>query len=504
MQTAVQNTHVEEQGPKNIASPRAISLELDWAVPAKVRARMEYAFRVFAAIYGHAVVGPGGTGQAVRFRYSANPEAAGDPESISIPARYSVRTADDRTYGVTPAFASIAGESIPLFLGTDPVSGNPDWLGEIFLWLSGEFELGAKKRDSVGRIPFSETPFARFGISAERPYAGLLMAWLENTLRGNGGSALPKAPSPVANCEHIVLPSHDIDYYYSGPGSAFVRLAKNLAIAVRLYRNGSYFADNLRALLGIFSGKRPGDYLLPLLDFAQASGFESTFFVVGRRSHPRDPNYSLETIASPIAKAIARGFSPGLHGSYRSVMEDRSLAGEASILSERFAKRIRTNRQHWLRFATHRSLFRELEAAGLFADSSLGFPESAGFRNGASFAFPPYDFERECPHRFLEIPLVLMDGGVEAEARQSGRDPGNIVEAVLGASRKTGWGGISILWHNPIEPLSVPREINEIFWRLAAERKDSNEEWLTFDRFLSAVLPRYQQAGLMEGIRVNA
>ena len=505
MQTAVQNSRVEEPGSKASAGPPAISLELDWAVPAKVRARMEYAFRVFAAIYGHAVVGPGGTSRAVRFRYAANAEAGGDPESISIPTRYRVHGADEPAYGsAPPSFVNVAGEAIPLFLGTDPISGNPDWLGEIFLWLSGELELGAKKRDTVGRIPFSETPFAKFGISAERPYAGLVMAWLENALLGNGVSALPRAPSPVANCEHIVLPSHDIDYYYSGTGSAFVRLAKNLAIAVRLYKNGSYFADNLRALLGVFSGKRPGDYLVPLLDAAQASGFESTFFVVSRRSHPRDPNYSLETIASPIAKAIARGFSPGLHGSYRSVMEDRSLAGEASILSERFAKRIRTNRQHWLRFATHRSLFRELEAAGMFADSSLGFPESAGFRNGASFAFPPYDFERECAHRFLEIPLVLMDGGVEAEARQSGRDPGKIADAVLDASRKTGWGGISILWHNPIEPLSVPREINEIFWRLAAQRKDSKEEWLTFDRFLAAVLPRYQQAGLMEGIRVNA
>src|SRR5262249_22911052 len=247
MRTAVQNSRVEEPGLKAIASPAAISLEFDWAVPARVRLRMEYAFRVFAAIYGHAVAGPGSTSHAVRFRYAANAEAGGDPESIWIPARYSVRAGDYGTHGTVPVFASIAGESIPLFLGTDAISGNPDWLGEIFLWLSGELELGAKKRDSVGRIPFSETPFATFGIPAERPYAGLVMAWLENALLGNGVSALPKAPSPVANCEHIVLPSHDIDYYYSGTGSAFVRLAKNLAIAVRLYKNGSYFADNLRA-----------------------------------------------------------------------------------------------------------------------------------------------------------------------------------------------------------------------------------------------------------------
>jgi hypothetical protein len=140
----------------------------------------------------------------------------------------------------------------------------------------------------------------------------------------------------------------------------------------------------------------------------------------------------------------------------------------------------------------------------MLADSSLGFPDSVGFRNGASFAFPPYDFERECPHRFFEIPLAIMDGGLEMEARKSGQLPQQIADEVLRASRNVGWGGFSVLWHNPIEPLSVPREINDVFWRCADNRNASREAWLTFDQFLAVVLPRYQQAGLLEGVSVNA
>src|SRR5262249_50700879 len=147
-----------------------------------------------------------------------------------------------------------------------------------------------------------------------------------------------------------------------------------------------------------------------------------------RRAHPRDPDYSLEAIATPLVKALARGFSIGLHGSYRSAMEDRSLASEAAILGERCRRRPRANRQHWLRFESNRVLFREVETAGMLADSSLGFPESVGFRNGASFAFPPYDFERERPHRFLEVPLVIMDGGLEAETRLTGENPQEIAD----------------------------------------------------------------------------
>jgi len=252
------------------------------------------------------------------------------------------------------------------------------------------------------------------------------------------------------------------------------------------------------------TGKRPGDYLLRLIGEAETNGFQSTIFPVARRTHRRDPNYSLETIASSISKALASGFSLGLHGSYQSATEERSLASEAAILGERFGKWPRASRQHWLRFESQRVLFREVESAGMVADSSLGFPESVGFRNGACFAFPPYDFERECPHRFLEIPLAIMDGGLEAEARRSAQSPQNIADEVLSESRNSGWGGISILWHNPIEPLSVPREINEVFWRCAAKRKDFREAWLTFDQFCAAVLPRYQRAGLLEGVSVNA
>ncbi len=484
--------------------PQAISLDFDGSVPAPIRCRMTYAFRVFAAIYGHAVVDARNCASECRFIYGGRRDPSALLDAIYIPALYRTRVLPNRAVNAAPVIQPFAGESFPLFFGTDPVTCNPDWLGEIFLWLSGELELGTTHRDSVGRIPFSETPFSRHKLSPRRPYAARLMAWLENSLRRNAFPSLPKAPSPILGCQHIVLPSHDIDFHYNGRRSALLRLSKNLAIAAHLYKSSSFFFENLAQIRGLLSGARPGDYLLPLLDAAQSSGYQSTFFPVARRAHRRDPNYSLETIALPISKAQSRGFSLGLHGSYQSVMEDRSLASEVAILGERFGKWPRANRQHWLRFESQRTLFREVESAGMIADSSSGFPETVGFRNAASFAFPPYDFERESPHRFLEIPLVLMDGGLESEARNSAESPQQIAQEVLEESRNSGWGGVSILWHNPLEPLSVPREVNEVFWRCAAKRAYSQESWLTFDQFLAAVLSRYQQAGLLEGISVNA
>jgi hypothetical protein len=226
-------------------------------------------------------------------------------------------------------------------------------------------------------------------------------------------------------------------------------------------------------------------------------GFASTLFVVARQGHRRDPNYRLEHIAGELANAVEKGFSVEVHGSYRSVVEDQTLTEEARALSDCVARKPLGNRQHWLRFAEHKVLFGEIERAELAADSTLGFSEAVGFRNGACFAFPPYNFAQERPCNFLEVPMVLMDGALEAEARASGMAPEQLAQEVLGESRKYGWGGVSVLWHNPIEALSVPEEINAVFWKCAKQKEALGEKWVSLEQFLVCCAERYQRAGLL-------
>jgi hypothetical protein len=183
-------------------------------------------------------------------------------------------------------------------------------------------------------------------------------------------------------------------------------------------------------------------------------------------------------------------------------MEERTLSQEARALALLLEERPRANRQHWLRFGEHSTLFREIEVADLLCDSTLGFSDTVGFRNGACFAFPPYDFAREKPHEFLEIPLVLMDGSLLAAARALDTAPQCLADEVLGESRKRGWGGVSILWHNPVEPVQVPTEINRVFWTCTKQQKAMSEKWMSVAQFLNCSLERFHRAQLLE--RVNA
>lgn len=255
---------------------------------------------------------------------------------------------------------------------------------------------------------------------------------------------------------------------------------------------------------GAVAGRAVGDFLPTLAAAGKKHCFQSTLFVVSRRSHRRDPDYSLEDLAERLQEATAAGFTVDLHGSYLSVIENSNLVAEAETLERSTGTRARGSRQHWLRFDQHQELFECVERAGLAFDSSLGFSDVPGFRSGASFAFPPYDFRNERPHSFLEIPLAIMDGNLEATARATGESSLTIAHQILAESRKYGWGGASVLWHNPIEPLSVPTKINDVFWQCVGNKAEFREQWITAEQFLTASLYRYHDAGLLKGISANA
>jgi len=479
---------------------RSIFLRFADASDHAIRARLSYALRVFAAVYGYTLAADASSA-AVLLQYGEQAPTHPGQKVLRVPTLYKsepgVKRRVHRTVGV-------AGGTIPLFFGLEQDRSVPDWLGEIFVWLSGETERDVVARDAVGRVPFSETIFARESLSPFRPYASLLMAWLESAIqRGADTDELIPASSPAKDASHLVMCSHDIDYVYTKRTAALRRLAKNLGISIA-QQSPSFFASNCATLLKMLTGLRPGAYVAPMLQAIEGAGFRSTLFVVAEGAHRRDPEYALADVTTELRDAVRRGFSVGLHGSYCSLAENGSLPEESARLQEALGTRAQGGRQHWLRFAGYDALIRAVAAAGFAYDSSLGFAETCGFRNGASFAFPPYDFEREEACDFLEIPLAVMDGSLIPAARQTGKTAQEVMDLVLSESRRWGWGGISVLWHNPMEPIQVPEEVNRVFWKSASERAQRNERWTSVDEFLSVALGRYQAAGLLKEVRCDA
>lgn len=467
-----------------------------------VRSRMDYALRVFATIYGYRIV-PQAASADICCVYGRKSAESSHRREFVVPARYGVRTQNEKVPVLQKC--RYANEDFYLIFGVDEITRRPDWLGEIFEWLSASPELACDERDAVGRIPYSATVFHQQRISPFKPYAGLLMAWMENFLQGNPTTeALPKAKSPLSGVEHSVICSHDIDFCYTRKSAALQRLGKNILVSMLQYRSSSFFFSNIKMTASLLRGKTIGDYIPRMLDAIESLGFRSTLFAVAQGNHRRDPNYEIEEIAPHLRSAVDRGFGVGVHGSYDSVVGTGTLESEARKLGKIMGQKPAGSRQHWLRFDRHYRLYRGLHEAGLAYDSSLGFSETCGFRNGANFAFPPYDFEHERPCSFLEIPLVIMDGSLRRASQTLREDPQALADGILHESRKLAWGGISVLWHNPMEAIQVPKEINDVFWRLARQQVQYSERWMSAEQFMQACLGRYQQAGLLKEVHLDA
>lgn len=475
----------------------SLSLRIAASIPVPVQSRISYAFKVFAAIYGYQVLAAEHFDKAtIRCFYGKKSKGPGNLNVLHIPARYTEGSWEQST----PAsnLCTYADQEIYLFYGVDETSGKPDWLGEIFEWLSSSHERKIKERDSVGRIPYKSTIFGREKLSPTKPYASLVMAWFQNHLQSGGTTqSLPKAESPLADIKHLVVCSHDIDIYFTSRLQTFKRLMKNLMISISIARSRAFFSDNLAETWKLLLGKSVGDFLPTFLLAFKHYDFRSTFFVIAQSRHRRDANYRLEQIISRLREILREGGTLGLHGSYRSVVEADDLCSEVLAFERKTNVRPMGSRQHWLRFDNHEKLFRNIAQSDLLYDSTLGFSDTVGFRNGAGFAFPPYDFTREEPYPFLEIPLVVMDTALNCASKSSPRRSMELAETVLNESRRWGWGGIAILWHNPLEPLGVPTFINDVFWTQLKKKDQYMERWITAEGFLRSSLHRYQNAGLL-------
>jgi hypothetical protein len=184
----------------------------------------------------------------------------------------------------------------------------------------------------------------------------------------------------------------------------------------------------------------------------------------------------------------------GLHGSYTSLDTESGLAEEFAIL-QKCGFRPLGGRQHWLRFSLDR-LIPAVEKAWALFDTSLGWQNRIGFRAGACFPFPPYNFAQERPATFLELPLAVMDQALPAKEDEAF----DAVAELLATSRTYGWGGISLLWHpEAFGGGQLPMGIGRTFCDLVNVRSRwKDDTWMSAGEFVRKVCHRYKETGLMD------
>ncbi len=460
------------------------------------RARLAYAFRLFCAIYGHQPLLSPGEGTAdFSLVYDADDSRLCACPSLKMSCVAGNRSPRDPA---PPPTRFVRGDETTFLFYPPSSVPEPDWLGEIFDWVSCADEYSVPERDSVGRIPFSASYWGRHDLDPSVPYAAVAMRFLQRAVY-NRLQRKPESPtSPVPAVKHFVISTHDIDYWPGNRLEGARRLAKNAGISLALSRRPMLSARQLQMAVTLAAGGRNPLQQIDLLVQRQLrQGLVGSYYFLTSHWHRRDANYTLNRpgVLEQIRRLVQQGCEVGVHGSYTCLEQSNQLAKEYDSMRA-LGVTVYGGRQHWLRF-TLDHLLPSVEKAGARYDSSLGWSDRFGFRGGACFAFPPYDFEHESPANFLEIPLAMMDQSLHEGFRNAAQGEARGQE-ILATSRRYGWGGVSILWH----PAAFgggwfSTETGDAFWHLLEESEKREDAWLSASAFLQAVRQRYVEVGLL-------
>lgn len=182
-----------------------------------------------------------------------------------------------------------------------------------------------------------------------------------------------------------------------------------------------------------------------IMDLEEDFGAKSSFYFIASREDPVRFRYDIEDLENRLGEISDRGWEAGLHGGYYSYDNFESLKNEKERLEKVLGKKVLGFRNHYLRFKTPET-WELLADAGFGYDSTFGYSESVGFRNGMCHPFKPYNLKKESEINILEIPLTVMDVAL-FKASGSFEEAWRCTKDLIDTTARFN-GVITLLWHN--------------------------------------------------------
>jgi peptidoglycan/xylan/chitin deacetylase (PgdA/CDA1 family) len=198
----------------------------------------------------------------------------------------------------------------------------------------------------------------------------------------------------------------------------------------------------------------------------------STFFMMGLAPGDEDFNYLVEDMSPELGLIADSGSEIGLHGGHKAFMSLERIIEERKRLEEAAGRPVAGYRNHFLKIRVP-STWRLLEKAGFDYDSTLGYPDAPGFRNGMCHPFHPYDLEEQRELNLLELPLAFMDVALLDRRKPDVGQAWESIKDMIDRTRKCS-GVATIIWHND----KMGKEYGKLYEKTIGYCRDSGA-WMT-------------------------
>ncbi len=252
-------------------------------------------------------------------------------------------------------------------------------------------------------------------------YANILEPKVSEFLLKNG----MKAEYPEGSKFGVCL-THDIDVVNFSKLATLKNIAKSL----------------------IFNNKK-WDQLWNFKDFMSLEekyNAKSSFYFLTLNKEDMDFNFKIEDLEQEIANIADNGWEVGLHGGHEAYNHLDVINAKKKQLEKVLGKEVTGYRNHYLRFKVP-DTWEFLSKAGFKYDTTYGYADCVGFRNGICHPFKPFNLNTNKDIDILEIPLTIMDRTLFDFMKLDMIGRWKITKLLIDTVEKNN-GIITILWHN--------------------------------------------------------
>lgn len=175
---------------------------------------------------------------------------------------------------------------------------------------------------------------------------------------------------------------------------------------------------------------------------------KSTFYFMATDRDPVRFRYDIEELEGYLNKIVDRDFEVGLHIGYYSFDKLEEIRKEKKRLEKVTGQEITGCRIHHLRFKVP-DTWKLLVRSGFKYDTTLGYNDMVGFRNGMCHPFKPFNLKTHKEIDILEIPLNIMDATLFVEMKLNFSEAWDITKKLIDTTEKYN-GVLTVLFHNDV------------------------------------------------------
>ena len=184
-----------------------------------------------------------------------------------------------------------------------------------------------------------------------------------------------------------------------------------------------------------------------IMNLEEKYGAKSTFYFLATDKDIRRFRYNIEDLENELVSIVDRDWEVGLHGGYYAYNNLEEMETEKKRLEKVLGKEVIGYRNHYLRFKVP-DTWEMLAKAGFKYDTTFGYEDTVGFRNGMCHPFKPFNLNGNREVDILEIPLIVMDGALFSSVNSfegAWRTTKRLIDTVEKYN-----GVLTLLWHSNV------------------------------------------------------